>query len=195
MTHEREEPPKPLGDATKLLHRMRSGDSAAENDLLKLLYGDLRRRAENCMRHQPSGHTLQPTALINEAYLKVAKRTRSWQGREHFLAVAATAMRQILVDHARAANSARRPQFDQGATVSDLPTFHAQFEDRALDILALNEALERLAEFDAEMARAVELRFFSGMTSAEAARQIGISRRTIDRKWPTTVAWLHREVT
>jgi RNA polymerase sigma factor (TIGR02999 family) len=156
------------------------------------VYEQLHRLAECYFRRQPKGHTLQPTALIHEAYLKLADQTGGrWKDRTHFLAVAATAMRQILVDHARGRAAARRGGGRQHITLDEAvvpPT------ERDVDLLALDQALVRLAGLDERKARVVELRFFAGLTVEETAAALGVSPITIKRDWSMARAWIEREL-
>jgi RNA polymerase sigma factor (TIGR02999 family) len=177
----------PQADITILLRRAGLGDAAAEAELFRLVYDELHRQAAAWMRRQPRGHTLQATALVHETYLKVARRDVAWNGRGHFFAVAARAMRSILVDHARGKRRAKR---GAGRTRVPLDAVLVAFEDRALDILALDEAICELAEFDPQAARVVELKFFGGLTAQEVAEQIGVATRTVERDWETARAWL-----
>jgi RNA polymerase sigma factor (TIGR02999 family) len=170
-----------------LLRRAGAGDAQAESDLFRIVYDELHRRADAWMRRQPRGHTLQATALVHEAFLKVARRDVAWNGRTHFFATAARAMRSILVDHARSKNRAKRG--DDRKRVP-LDAVLVAFEDRAHDILALDEALTELARFDAQAARIVELKFFGGLSTAEVAAKVGVSSRTVERDWETARAWL-----
>lgn len=179
-----------MSTATQLLTRLSDGDSAAANDLLPLVYDELRRIAETYFRGQPDHHTLQPTAIVHEAYLKLIRGAGEWRDREHFCAVAATAMRQILIDHARAKRAAKRsPQgaqvaFDSLATPSG----------STIDLVALDEALSRLTELDERLGRIVELRFFGGYTMEEVAEHLHVTRRAAQSDWRWIRAWLSREL-
>ena len=157
-----------------------------------LVYEQLHQLAEGYFRRQPKGHTLSPTALIHEAYLKLVDREGGrWKDRTHFLAVAATAMRQILVDHARGREAVRRGGGRQRITLDESAMPSA---DRDVDLLALDEALERLAGLDERKARVVELRFFAGLTVEETAAALGVSSVTVKRDWSMARAWIEREL-
>jgi RNA polymerase sigma-70 factor (ECF subfamily) len=160
--------------------------------LFRDLYDELHRRAEGMMRGQPAGHTLQATALVHEVLLKMWGGTEPpWEDRARFLAAASKAMRHVLVDHARArARDKRQPPGDR----VPLDSITTAYEARAGDLLALDEALDRLAAFDPTMARAVELRFFGGLSVEEAARLLEIPVRTLERRWSAVRAWLFAEV-
>jgi RNA polymerase sigma factor (TIGR02999 family) len=179
-------------DLSAILAAAGAGDQAAAERILPLVYDELRAQAERFLRGERRGHTLQPTALVHEAYLRLAEQTRvQWKSRVHFLAVAATMMRRILVNHARSRSrqkrggEALRLTFDEGLATESR---------RELDLVALDEALERLGAIDAQQARLVELRFFAGMTAEEAAAALGISERTAHRDWAMAKAWLHAEI-
>ena len=180
------------GDVTRLLQRWGTGDAQAMEDLLPLLYDELRRLAAAFMRRQPPGHTLQPTALVNEAYLKLAgQQGLSFARRASFFALAATVMRKLLVDHARAHNAAKRGgdavrvTLDEG--IASLPSRDVDFED-------LDTALAELGRLDERQARIVELRFFAGLGIEETAAALDLSPATIKREWATARAWLHRRL-
>ncbi len=157
-----------------------------------LVYEQLHRLAEGYFRRQPKGHTLSPTALIHEAYLKLVDREGGrWKDRTHFLAVAATAMRQILVDHARGREAVKRGGGRQRITLDESAMPSAE---RDVDLLALDEALARLAGLDERKARVVELRFFAGLTVQETAAALGVSSVTVKRDWSMARAWIDREL-
>jgi RNA polymerase sigma factor (TIGR02999 family) len=182
-------------DLTSTLCAATSGDAAAAADLLPAVYDELRRMAARMLRRERAGHTLQPTALAHEAFLKLIDQSRvQWQGRVHFLAVAATAMRRILVNHAKARGRIKRGGPAAHRQRVPLDDALESFEERAVDLEALDEALQRLAAFDPQQARLVELRFFGGMTVEEAADALGISVRTVHREWDVAKAWLRGEV-
>ena len=184
--------PGPSQDITLLLQRMHDGDADARDELLASLYDDLHGRARREMGGQAHGHTLQPTALVNEAYFRlVGQRDEPWADRHHFLKVASRAMRQILVDHARRKARCKRSPNGERVPIESLVV---DYEERAGDLLSLDAALERLAEFDAEMAQVVELRFFGGQSMQEAADAIGRPKSTLENKWTTTRAWLAAQV-
>ncbi len=184
--------PQPDTSVTELLVRARSGDAAALAHVFPLIYDELRRIAQQQLRREPDGHTLSPTALVHEAYMRLVDFSRiEWAGRAHFLALAATAMRRILVDHARAHRSAKR-----GGALRrvSLDAVELGTEDRAELLIALDEALERLKALDARQAQVVECRFFGGMTEEETAEALGIGLRTAKRDWAKAKSWLHREI-
>jgi len=156
------------------------------------LYRELHRRAVQMMRGQPKHHTLQATALVNEVVLKLGCRLDpSDDERAHYLAVASRAMRHVLVDHARSKGRQKRAP---GGDQLQLDDVVVSYEERALDLVALDEAVQRLSEFDEPMARAVELRFFGGLTVDDTARILGMSKRTLERRWNATRAWLMAEI-
>ncbi|MGI8789197.1 MAG: ECF-type sigma factor [Pyrinomonadaceae bacterium] len=162
--------------------------------LLKLVYDELRKQAHRYLRKERSGHTLQTTALVHEAYFKLAEqKSVAWESRSQFFAVAATMMRRILIDYARTKHRVRR-----GGVESDLPLENAltiSVSETDFDLLALDEALDRLAERETYLAKIVELRFFSGLDVVETAEVLGISESTVKRDWQMAKAWLHRELT
>ncbi len=177
---------------TDLLSQSRAGDARALEELLPLMYDQLRALAEAHLRRERADHTLQPTALVHEAYLKLAGQDQhDFANRGHFMALAATAMRRILINHAHARNAQKR-----GGALERRTLFEAAsvFEERAEDLLALDEALERLALQDPDKARIVELRFFGGLSTEEAAEVLGVSARTVERGWRFARAWLAKEI-
>lgn len=167
--------------------------TALEAELLDLVYAELHRAAHRYLRRERTGHTLQTTALVHEAYIKLSKqKSFPWQSRSQFYGVAATLMRQILVDHARSKNRIRR-----GGPAADLPLsagLTLAVRDRQYDLLELDEVLERLAAKDPQLARIVELRYFAGLDVGESAEVMGISESTVKRGWGTAKAWLFREL-
>ena len=180
-------------DISRLLRAWSEGDEAAREQLLPLVYDELRRRAARYLRRERPGHTLQPTALVHEAYLRLIKqRGVSWQNRAQFFALASQMMRRILVDHARARRAAKRPARALQVTLADaaLPTAR-----RSLDLVALDGALDELAAADPRPARIVELRFFGGLTREEIADGLGVSVPTVTRDWRFAKAWLYQRVT
>lgn len=174
---------------TVLLRRMSAGDHDAGDRALALLHGHLRALAGTLLAGQPDGHSLQVSALVNEAYLRLARGAGGWNDRRHFLRVAARAMRSVLVDHARHAGRAKRQPAHDG-----LDALVRSYAERAHDLLDLDRALERLAAIDTQAARTVELRFFAGLTVDETARVLEISRRTVERDWAFARAWLRTEM-
>jgi RNA polymerase sigma factor (TIGR02999 family) len=177
---------------TQLLSRWRGGDRAALDALIPLVYRELRRIAERHLHGERPGHMLQTTALVHEAYLRmVAQDPPDWQNRAHFFGVAAQLMRQILVDHARAENAAKR---GSGACKLTLDRALMQVQNTDVDILKLDEALGELARMDPRQCRIVELRFFAGLSVEETSEILGISSATVTREWATARAWLYREL-
>jgi RNA polymerase sigma factor (TIGR02999 family) len=181
-------------NVTQMLRDWRDGQTQAWENLLPLVYAELHRQAANFLRKERSGHTLQTTALISEAYLKlIDRRGVNWQDRAHFFAVAAQAMRRILVDYARRKHRAKREGDQIKLTLEAAEMISAK--ERPVDLIALDEALNRLSERDEQQARVVELRYFSGLTLEETAEALHVSRATVARDWETARAWLHRELT
>lgn len=179
-------------DVTNLLLAWNKGDSAALDRLAPLVYKDLRHLARRYMRSETAGHTLQPTALVHEAYVRLVNQNRvNWQNRAHFYGIAARIMRRILVDHARARGAGKRGAGLQRVTLVDskTPTVSADIE-----VMALDEALRRLAVFDPQQERIVELRYFGGLTIDETAEVIGISTATVKREWTIAKAWLRAQL-
>lgn len=177
---------------TELLARWSGGDAAARDALVPVVYQELRRLARRCLSGQRSDHTLQPTALVHEAYMRLVKSdSMEWQSRIHFFAVAAQVMRQILVDHARARAAAKRGGGACKVTLNEEIGLRPKSE---LDILALDEALKRLLDLDARQCQIVELRFFGGLSIEETSKMLDISPATTKREWATARIWLHREM-
>ena len=185
---ERSPAPPPDHSISQLLFEVSHGNREAEAALMTQVYGELRRLARRYMRAERANHTLQPTALVNEAYMRLmADPSVTWQNRAHFFATAAQLMHHILVDHARARRAAKRGGIQHQVTLTD---GLASAEDHSVDVLALHEALEKLAALDARQARVVEMHFFGGMTFAESAHVLGTSERTVKRDWEMARAWL-----
>lgn len=183
----------PRGEVTGLLAELRSGNKEALAKLIPLVYDELHRLAEHYMRNERVGHTLQPTALINEAYLRLASAEKAnWQHRAHFVAVAAGTMRRVLIDHARKQKAAKRGGKQAALPLEDSPEFLS--EERSEELIALDEALTRLQELDSRQSQVVELRFFGGLTVEETAEVLGISPKTVKRDWAVARAWLHGEM-
>ena len=181
--------PSPSQPVTELLARWSNGDASAREALIPLVYDELRRIARRSLSSQSPGHTLQPTALVHEAYLRLARQDSiDWQNRAHFFAMAARMMRQILVDHARKHGTAKRGSNAVCVVVDDVP---AASGAPNLDVLALDHALERLAALDPRQCRIVELRFFGGLSIEETAEVEKISPATTKREWATARLWLH----
>src|SRR4026209_2527395 len=177
---------------TELLAGYARGDKEALDKLMPVVYDELRRQAARYLRRERAGHTLQTTALIHEAYVRlVDQRNVQWQNRAHFFGIAAQMMRRILVDHARTKKRAKRGGSDIKVSLDDA-TVTVKAQD--LDVVAVDEALTRLAKIDEQQSRVVELRFFSGLTVEENAGVMGISPATVKRDWSMAKAWLHREL-
>ena len=180
------------GAVTGLLLEWRQGDAAALTRLLPLVYDELRQIAARQLRNERADHTLQPTAVVHEAFLKLVDLPRlQWQDRAHFLAVASRLMRQVLVDYARARDTLKR---GGNQPPVDPPGQAVAIEGEQIDVLALDGALQRLAAFDSEQAQLVELRFFGGLTIAETAAVLHSSPATVKRDWDTARTWLFREL-
>lgn len=180
-----------------MLAELRSGNKEALAKLIPLVYDELHRLAEHYMRNERIGHTLQPTALINEAYLRLASAEKAnWQHRAHFVAVAAGTMRRVLIDHARKQKAAKRGGKQAALPLEDSPEFLSAVlrEERSEELIALDEALTRLQELDPRQSQVVELRFFGGLTVEETAEVLGISPKTVKRDWAVARAWLHGEM-
>lgn len=180
------------GSVTQLLVRGSHGDKAALDELFPLVYAELRELAGRYLRREGAGHTLQPTALVHEAYLRlVDQRSVDWRNRAQFFGVAAEMMRRILVNHAQARHAAKRggraPRLSLDEAVS-------VFEERDVDLVALDEALTDLAALDPRQSRIVELRFFGGLSIEETAEVLEISPATVKREWTAARAWLYREM-
>src|SRR2546422_5832457 len=179
-------------EVTQLLIQWSNGDKAALDKLMPLIYSELRQVARHYMSRERPGHTLQTTALVNEAYVRLVNRKGvHWQNRAHFFAIAAQLMRSILVDHARSHAYAKR---GGGARKIALDEALAVSQQRAADVVALDDALKRLAEIDPQQSRIVELKFFGGLTIEETAEVLGLSPATIKREWSTAKAWLYHEL-
>ena len=178
------------GEVTALLRAWSKGDPAAPDELLPLVYRELRRLAAAQMRRERSDHTLQPTALVHEAYVKLVDQHLAWKDRGHFFGVAARAMREVLVDYARRRNARKRAAGAQVSLESAQPAVAA----RSIDLLALDEALHRLADLDEGQARLVELRVFAGLTTEETSKVLDCSPATVSRDLRHAEAWLRREM-
>lgn len=175
---------------TQLLARWNGGDTAARDALVPLVYGELRKIARRCIAGQRSDHTLQPTALVHEAYLRLARHdSADWRDRVHFFAIAAQMMRQILVDHAR-----KRASLKRGGNAVTILVEDAQpaSPEKNLDLLALDDAMKQLAALDPRQSQIVELRFFAGLSIEETAEVVNISPATTKREWATARLWLYR---
>jgi RNA polymerase sigma-70 factor, ECF subfamily len=178
---------------TQLLLSWAQGDQQALNQLVPLVYDECRRIAEKQLRRERDDHTLNPTALVNELYIRLVEQQRTnWQNRAQFFGIAAQLMRRILVDHARARHAKKRGASALFVTLSSADK--ESDEDNVADVLAINEALERLALIDPDQVRMIELRFFAGLTVDETAHVLGRSPRTVKREWRLAKAWLYREL-
>jgi RNA polymerase sigma factor (TIGR02999 family) len=181
-------------EVTRLLEEWCNGDESALDELIPLVYGELRRIAARYMRREGGEHTLQASALVHEAYLRLVDQRRvEWRNRAQFFGVAAEIMRRILVDHARARHAAKRGGDAKRVTLGDADAAD-ESSGRGLDILALHDALERLAALDPQQARVVELRYFGGLNIEETAEAMGISPATVKREWAVARGWLRREL-
>lgn len=184
--------PQPSGEVTQLLSDARGGAPGAHDQLFAIVYAELRKIAANYMRRERADHTLQATALVHEAYMKlVDQKNVRWQNRAHFFGIAAQMIRRILVDHARGVRAAKR---GGGAMALSLDEALGVSEKRDLEIEALDDALETLAKIDPQQTRVVELRFFTGLSIEETAEVLGISDSTVKRDWVSAKAWLFREL-
>jgi len=178
-------------DVTRLLAEWSKGDRAALEALMPLVYSELRRVAGSYLKHEKSSHTLSPTALVHEAYLRLVTQKVPWQSRAHFFSVAAQMMRRILVDHARSHRYAKR---GGGAMTLSLDEALATAKEREIDLVALDDALQTLAKLDERQSRMVELRFFGGLSIEETSEVLGVSAPTVKREWASARAWLFREI-
>jgi RNA polymerase sigma-70 factor (ECF subfamily) len=180
------------GKVTQLLAQLRAGQRDAESKLIPLVYAELRRLAAHYLRGERPDHTLQPTALVHEAYLRLTKlHDVDWQSRSHFFATAATVMRRILVDHARAQNANKREGCRDAISLEEALVVSPA---RSLQLIVLDDALDRLAKLDVRRSKIVELRFFGGLSEEETGEVLGISARTVKRDWRVAKAWLYNEV-
>ena len=181
-------------EISRILREWGDGRTEASERLMPLVYDELRRQASMYMRRERIGHTLQTTALIHEAYLKlIDQRDVNWQNRAHFFGIAAQAMKRILVDYAKSKHREKR-----GGVAESLPLDEARFvisEGKSVDLIALDEALTRFAKFDPQQAKIVELKYFAGMQIEEIAEALRISPTTVKREWNSAKAWLHSEIT
>lgn len=186
------EPPPDRDELSPLLDACAGHDAAAWERLLPLVYAELRRLAQHYMKGERAEHTLQPTALVNEVYLRLAEVDRmQWRDRAHFIGTAATLMRRVLVDYARSRASDKR---GGRLSVTSFNDDHVADPGRALDVVALDDALTTLAQLDPRQSQVVELRFFGGLTLQETADALGISPATVKREWTMAKAWLHDQL-
>ncbi|MCH9671425.1 MAG: sigma-70 family RNA polymerase sigma factor [Gammaproteobacteria bacterium] len=179
-------------NVTRLLQNWRAGDDSALKELTPILYEELRRLARQNMQGERPDHTLQPTALVNEAYLRLMNANVDWQNRSHFVAVAARTMRRVLVDHAKSRQRIKRGKNDIKVPLEEVILVAPERGD---DLIALDSALDRLNEFDARKSRIIELHFFGGLTYSETAALLDVSPATVDRDLRLAKAWLYRELT
>jgi RNA polymerase sigma-70 factor, ECF subfamily len=180
------------GEVTRLLGEIGRGEKQAVNDLLPLVYDELHRIARSYFRRERGEHTMQPTALVHEAYIRMVDQRAPLESRGHFMAVAATQMRRVLLDYARKHRAARRGGDDQKVLLEDTMVI---CEQRPVDMILLDVALGKLAALDARQAQLVELRFFAGLSVEETAEVMGVSPATVKRSWSSARAFLHREMT
>ena len=179
-------------DVTELLIRWRNGDQGALDQVLPLVYDELRRLARRHLRNEPPGHTLQSTALVHEAFLRMMGQDAQWQNRAHFFGIAAQMMRRVLVDHARSRGAAKR---GEGARRVTLDPGIAAPQSRGVDVQALDEALSSLGKLDPRQEKNIELRFFAGLSIEDTSEVLHLSPATVKREWATARAWLYRELT
>ena len=183
---------KSSAEITQTLREWNDGDEGAKERLIPFVYDELKRQARLLMSRERSDHTLQPTALVHEAFLRLSEQAGiDWQNRSHFYGIAARLMRQVLVDHARLHATEKRGNHAIHFSIDDV---QIPVEQRAGSILILDEVLERLEKFDETQARIVEMRFFGGMNHQEIADSLGISERTVGREWGAARLWLYREL-
>jgi len=180
------------GEVTRLLGELDRGDKDAANHILPLVYDELHRLARSYFRRERGEHTLQPTALVHEAYIRLVDQRAPLESRGHFMALAATQMRRILLDYARKHHAARRGAGGQKVLLEDTMAISHQ---KPVDVLALDAALDKLNALDADQSRVVELRFFGGLSVEETAEAMGVSPATVKRSWSSARAFLHREIT
>jgi RNA polymerase sigma factor (TIGR02999 family) len=179
-------------EVTRLLLDWGNGNEAARDELMPLIYSELRQVAEKYLNQELPGHTLQPTALVHEAYIRLVEQTHpEWKNRAHFFAVASQVMRQVLVDHARRNRAGKRGGGARHTSLDELISFS---DERGSSLLALDDALTSLELFDARKCRIIELRYFGGMTTEETAKLLGLSVATIGRESKIAETWLHREM-
>lgn len=179
-------------EITQILQSWNDGDEDAKELLLPFVYDELKKQARYLMSKERSNHTLQPTALVHEAFMKLSEQSGiEWKNRSHFYGISSRLMRQILVDHARLHAADKRGNNPIHFSIDDV---QIPIEERASSILAIDEVLQRLAELDEKQAQVVEMRFFGGMNDDEIAEALGISKRTVGREWQSAKLWLFREL-
>ncbi len=185
--------PDPKGQVTQLLSELQGGGDDAMDRLVSFVYAELRRIASGLIRRERSGHTMRPTEVVHEAYMRLFDRdTLVWDDRRHFFGSAAIAMRRVLIDHARRGSAGKRIPKDEIIPI-DLVE-HGLVSSFDIELLALDQALDRLAKVDARQAQIVELRYFAGLTGAEVAELLEVSRGTVNREWRVARLWLRREM-
>jgi RNA polymerase sigma-70 factor (ECF subfamily) len=179
-------------DVTILLAELKKGDKSAASKLIPIVYNELRRLAAGYMRRERSDHTLQPTALVHEAYLKlIEQRSVDWQSRAHFFGIAAQVMRRILIDHAKGHLREKRGGGERAIAIEEALVFAPE---QSVELVKLDQALERLTKLDPRQGKIVELRFFGGLTVEQTAELLGISPKTVKRDWSMAKAWLHGDL-
>jgi RNA polymerase sigma-70 factor, ECF subfamily len=181
----------PRSDVTVLLAEVANGNKEAASKLVPLVYEEMRRLAGGYMRRERTNHTLQATALVHEAYLRLVEQRSDWQSRAHFFGVAAQVMRNILIDHARGHLRAKRGGAKESVELDEALVFS---EEKSEELLAVDEAIQKLAKFDPRQSKIVEMRFFGGLTVEETAEALGISPITVKRDWSLARAWLYGEL-
>jgi RNA polymerase sigma factor (TIGR02999 family) len=183
--------PTEATEITRLLSRLSAGDRAVADELVAIIYKDLRRLAKHYLAQERRDHTLQPTALVHEAYMRIVQQNSvQWQNPAHFFAIAARAMRRVLIDHARGAKATKR-----GGTKISLESALLYSDNQCVELLALDEALTRLAQWDPRQAEIVEMKFFAGLSVEQIAQALDVSVRTVKRDWNLARAWLYGELT
>jgi len=183
---------KSMSEITRILHEWNDGNEAAKEQLLPFVYDELKRQARFLMARERPNHTLQPTALVHEAFMKLSEQSGvDWKNRSHFYGFASRMMRQILVDHARLHATAKRGSRPIHFSIDDV---QIPIEDRADLIIVLNEVLKRLEQLDEKQAKLVEMKFFGGLNNQEIAEALDISERTVGREWQAARLWLYREI-
>ncbi len=178
-------------EVTRLLQNLNAGDTQAADALVPLVYSELRKLAAHYLKSEREGHTLQPTALVHEAFLKLVEQETAWQNRNHFFAMAANLMRRILVDYARAYKAEKRGGAAEKVSLEDAFIF---VKEKPAETIALDEALEELAKIDARRAKVVELKFFGGLQTEEIAEVLGVHPNTVLRDWNLARAWLKTQM-
>lgn len=185
--------PSARGDVTRLLRRMQAGDHEAADELLPKVMSELRRLARHYMRHERVGHTLQPTALVNEAYLRLAGYDRmDWQSRSHFIGLAASVMRQVLMDYARRRLASKRGGAERAVSLEEGGS--PMSPQQSAELVALDDALTRLQQMNERQAKVVELRYFGGLSVEETAEALRVSTVTVKRDWAAARAWLRSQL-